>query len=582
MSDAPTSDAPTGEARMNEAPMSEAPMNDARRTPRRDGSTRTVIVGAGIAGLATAALLAREGHDVTVLVRGSRVGGRAGSLARDGFRFDTGPSWYLMPGVFDHFFELLGTSTEEQLDLRLLDPGYRVFSEPAPGQAPPEPVTIPAGRAAARAVFERLEPQSGPAFDAYLDSAAETTEMAERYFLYNPFTRLRALAIGPVLRELPRLARLLGTSLRSFVAQRFRHPVLRQVLGYPAVFLGTNPKDAPAMYHLMSALDLDDGVRYPMGGFAALVDRLAALAEQAGARIVLDADVTEIEVGAGSPRSERPAADRGAGFSTTARAVRWRGADGERHRLPADIVVSTADLHHTETRLLPEAARSYPESWWSKQISGPGAVLVLLGVRGALPELPHHSLFFTRDWDRNFSDIFDEPRRIPDPASSYVCKPSETDPGVAPSDHENLFVLVPVPADTGIGRGGADGGGDAEVERVADAAIDQISAWAGIPDLRERIVVRETIGPRDFADDYHSWSGGMLGPAHVLRQSALFRAQNRSKRVDNLYYAGATTAPGVGIPMCLISAELVLKRIRGDHSPGPLPAPAAAATPERG
>lgn len=549
-------------------------MRAASARPRGfDAAPRTVVIGGGIAGLATAALLAKEGHAVTVLERGNRVGGRAGTVSRDGFRFDTGPSWYLMPSVFDHYFEMLGTTTREQLDLRLLDPGYRVFSEPGADGSAPEPITIPAGRGAARAVFERLEPESGQAFDAYLDSAAETTVMAERYFLYNPFTRLRTLGVPPVLRALPRLARLLGTSLRSFVAQRFEHPVLRQVLGYPAVFLGTNPKDAPAMYHLMSALDLDEGVRYPMGGFHFLVERLAALAEEAGARIVLGADVTEIEVGAGSPQADHPVAGRSTGFSTSARAVRWRDADGDEHRLPADLVVSTADLHHTETQLLPKAARTYPEAWWSKQISGPGAVLVLLGVRGALPELPHHSLFFARDWERNFGDIFDEPRRIPAPASSYVCKPSETDPSVAPAGHENLFVLVPVPADPEIGSGGSDGAGDDVVERVADAAIDQISAWAGIPDLRERIVVRETIGPRDFVDDYHSWSGGMLGPAHVLRQSALFRAQNQSKRVDNLYYAGATTAPGVGIPMCLISAELVLKRIRGDHSAGPLPTP---------
>ncbi len=545
-------------------------------TPTRP---RTVVIGAGIAGLATAALLAREGHDVTVLERGARVGGRAGTLSRNGFRFDTGPSWYLMPRVFDHFFEMLGTSTEEQLDLRLLDPGYRVFSEPeGRGADRPEPVTVPAGRSSTRALFELLEPGSGAAFDAYLDSATETTEMAERYFLYNPFTSWRSLAAPAVLRALPRLAQLLLTPLRSFAAKRFQHPVLRQVLGYPAVFLGTNPKDAPAMYHLMSALDLDEGVRYPMGGFHHLVERLAALAREAGAEIVLGADVTEIETGrseaerGGSPNGERRRTQGGRPF--TARAVRWRDRDGVEQRSSADVVVSTADLHHTETRLLPEAARSYPERSWERQVSGPGAVLVLLGVRGELPELPHHSLFFTRDWDRNFDDIFGATPRIPDPASSYVCKPSTTDPGVAPEGHENLFVLVPIPADPAAGRGGADGSGDPAVERVADAAIDQISEWAGIPALRERIVVRHTIGPQDFVDDYHSWSGGMLGPAHVLRQSAMFRAQNRSKRVDNLFYAGATTAPGVGIPMCLISAELVVKHLRGDRSAGPLPAPA--------
>jgi phytoene dehydrogenase-like protein len=120
-------------------------------------------------------------------------------------------------------------------------------------------------------------------------------------------------------------------------------------------------------------------------------------------------------------------------------------------------------------------------------------------------------------------------------------------------------------------RTGADGAGSTQVERTADAAIDLIAEWAGIADLRERIVVRETKGPADFRDDYNSWHGGMLGPAHILSQSAMFRAQNASRRVSGLYYAGATTAPGVGVPMCLISAEIVLKRIRGDHTAGPLP-----------
>src|SRR5690606_36293228 len=131
---------------------------------------------------------------------------------------------------------------------------------------------------------------------------------------------------------------------------------------------------------------------------------------------------------------------------------------------------------------------------------------------------------------------------------------------------ENLFVLVPAPADTGLGFGGVDGTGDPGVERIADRPISQIGRWAGIPDLAERIVVRRTIGPADFARDYHSWRGGMLGPSHTLGQSAMFRAQNRSRRVDGLFYAGATTAPGVGVPMCLISAQLVSKRIRGDHT----------------
>ncbi|RGE20402.1 phytoene desaturase family protein [Leucobacter sp. wl10] len=516
--------------------------------------TRTTVIGGGIAGLASAALLAREGHTVRLLERGPRLGGRAGILERDGFRFDTGPSWYLMPGAFEHFFNLLGTTTDEQLDLRTLDPGYRVFAEPH-GSAPARVIDVPNGREQVMRRFETIETNSADELERYLASAEHASQMAERYFLYNPFTKLRSLATADVLRMLPKLASLFGSNLERFVAKRFSDPALRQVLGYPAVFLGADPSRAPAMYHLMSAFDLGDGVKYPMGGFWGVVQRLEELAVRAGVQIVENSEVTRILT-----RHERG--------NLTVAGLRVRDRGGAERVEHANLVVSAADLHHTETQLLAPEAQSYPESWWRKAQSGPGAVILMLGVAGSLPELEHHSLFFTSDWRANFESIFGTAPGIPEPASLYVCRPSATDPSVAPAEHENLFVLIPVPADANLGAGGADGGGDPSIERAADAAIDQISRWAGIPDLRDRIVVRETLGPADFARDYHSWRGGVLGPAHTLRQSAFFRPQNRSKRVDNLYYAGGTTRPGIGVPMCLISAEIVLKLIRGDHSAG--------------
>lgn len=519
--------------------------------------TRTVIIGAGAGGLATAALLAREGHDVTVLERLDRVGGRAGTLEREGFRFDTGPSWYLMPRVFDHFFELLGTSTSEQLDLQTLEPAYAVFRQPDADGTPGEKVTVASGRQAVMRLFESREPGAGENVGRYLDSAQRAALLAEQRFLYNPFKRRATLVSPAVLRAAPRLTRMLTSSLDTMVTRSFADPLLRQILGFPAVFLGTSPLEAPAMYHLMSAYDLDDAVRYPMGGFWGVMTALRRLAEENGARIVTGAEVTSITT-----------VNAGGRLRATGVVV-----DGERVR--ADVVVSAADLHHTETRLLEPGARAYDEAWWERRVSGPGAVLVMLGVRGQLPELPHHSMLFARDWEANFAAIFGDESRVPNPASAYVCRPSATDPNVAPQGHDAIFILVPVPAEVALGAGGADGGGDPAIEAVADAAIDQLAAWAEIPDLRDRIVVRETIGPQDFADDYHSWHGGMLGPAHVLRQSAMFRPGSASPRVQGLYYAGATVSPGIGVPMCLISAELVLKHLRGDHSAGPLPVPAA-------
>ncbi|GAA2225824.1 phytoene desaturase family protein [Herbiconiux moechotypicola] len=585
---------------------------------------RAIVIGAGISGLASAALLARAGWAVTVLEKNDAVGGRAGAWERDGFRFDTGPSWYLMPEVFDHFFKLLGTSADEQLELVKLDPGYRVYFE---GEF--APVDIAASREANIDLFEALEPGSGVRMAGYLDSAQETYELAKEYFLYTTFASYTPLLAAPVLKRLPRLARLLTESLASFAGRTVNDPRLAQVLGYPAVFLGSSPYAAPSMYHLMSHLDLDQGVLYPRGGIAAVIEAIERLALGEGVEIVTGAEATRIvmAVDGGSfaapspedpydyethafdtgvidrdelrrildgeePLDSRPSAqardeaaeqtgqtgstrDSSGGRRPHVGGVTYTDREGRAHSVAGDIVVSTADLWHTETALLLPELQSYPESWWEKKTPGPSALVLLLGVSGELPQLEHHTLFFAKDWKAGFEKIFGAHPAVPEPASLYVCRPSATDDGVAPAGHENLFVLVPIPADVSIGHGGVDGAGDRAVEVLGDAVIEQIGRWAGVPDLAERVVVRRSIGPADFADDLNSWRGTALGPAHTLRQSAMFRAKNVSSKVDGLYYAGGSTTPGIGLPMCLISAELVLKRLHGDTSTTALPEPLA-------
>ncbi|GAA3883720.1 phytoene desaturase family protein [Leifsonia kafniensis] len=514
------------------------------------------MIGGGIAGLASAALLAKEGHDVTLLEAQSTLGGRAGVWESDGFRFDTGPSWYLMPEVFDHFYKLLGTNAAAQLHLTRLDPGYRVHFE-----SDVDPVDIAADRASNTALFERIEPGAGKALDRYLDSAEDTYRVAVDRFLYSSFESMGQFASREILRRLGRLGRLLLQPLDRFIAGYVNDPRLRQILGYPAVFLGSSPDRTPALYHLMSHLDLADGVLYPQGGFATIIDSIAGLARAEGVEIITDARVTAILT--------RSFAQRAA--VTTG--VSYLDDTGHVVRLAADNVVSCADLHHTETELVPVGHRTYPERWWRRRVSGPGAVLVMLGVRGELPQLLHHTLFFTSDWKENFGRIFGRRPSVPSPASFYACMPSVTDAAVAPDGDSNLFLLVPIPADPTLGHGGIDGSGSPTIEAIADRAIEQLSEWAGIPDLAERIVVRRTIGPADFAATLNSWKGGALGPAHTLRQSAFFRGSNKSARVDGLYYAGGSTIPGIGLPMCLISAEILLKRMNSDTSPGPLPEP---------
>lgn len=513
--------------------------------------SRVVIIGGGIAGLASAALLAREGHEVTLLEARPTLGGRAGSWEHDGFRFDTGPSWYLMPEVFDHFYRLLGTSADEQLSLVTLDPGYRVFFE---GET--APLDISASVEENLELFESIEKGAGQRLARYLDSAAQTYELALRRFLYSNFAGPGSLATADVLARLGSLAPLLLERLSSRIGRSFRDRRLRQVLGYPAVFLGSSPYEVPSLYHLMSHLDLEDGVRYPMGGFARVIESIVELARAEGVTLVTDADVTRIAVEDGA-----------------ATGVEYVIKGGTATTITADIVVSAADLHHTETQLLAEPDRSYPEEYWQKRVPGPGALLLMLGVKGELPELEHHTLLFAKDWKAGFERIFGAEPGIPEPASLYVCKPSGVDPDVAPDGFENLFVLVPIPADPAIGRGDIGGDGDTRIEALADRIIAQLADWAGIPDLADRIVVRRTVGPGNFAEELNAWRGTALGPAHTLGQSAFFRTGNVSRKVRGLYYVGGSTIPGIGLPMCLISAELLVKRLRGDISTEALPEP---------
>ena len=515
-----------------------------------------IVIGAGVAGLSTAALLGRDGYQVTVVERLDSLGGRSGEEAVDGFRFDTGPSWYLMPDAFDHFFALFGKLTEDMLDLVELQPAYRLFPE---GH---EPIDVHSGRNNAEALFESTEPGAGAALHDYLDSAAETYDMALERFLYTNFDSLAGFVDKRMLPRYGDLAKFLTVPLDRFVAKRFKDTRLRQMLTYPAVFLSSHPRRTPSMYHLMSHTDLVQGVQYPQGGFTAVVDALHTLAVEHGAQVRLGAEVAAITYD-----------------GRDATGVRLTGGE----ELRADVVVSCADLHHTETRLLPKKLRTYDEKYFAPRDPGLGTVLVMLGVKGKIEQLEHHNLLFSEAWEADFDAVFDGPvpaRPLGASHSIYASMPSATDPTTAPEVCENLFLLVPVPANEDLGHGDMYREASSEaVSRIADAAVDQLASWCEIPDLRERIVVQRTLGPADFAERYHAWRGGSIGPAHTLRQSAFFRGSNASKKLDGLYYAGATTLPGVGVPMCLISAENVVKRLRGDRSPSALQAPLAGRSP---
>jgi phytoene desaturase len=493
-----------------------------------------IVIGAGVGGLATANILAKTGYNVTVIEQNNGPGGRMDILHEQGFTFDTGPSWYLMKDVFDQYFNLFNKQTTDYYELARLDPAYKVFFDYR------QPVVVKQSYAQNKKLFETLEPGAAKKLDKYLSRAELSYRLALEHFLYNPFTKLTSVARREVLRAVPAFSGLFATNLHRYISRRFSALPIQQILEYPSVFLGASPFNTPALYQLMSYLDFKEGVFYPKsGGMYSITSALMSLGKELGVTYQFGQSVDKIVV-----------ADR-----------RATGVRAAGKTVNADIVISNADLHFTETQLLEPEHQTYPKSYWQKRNPGPSALLLYLGVRGALPELEHHNLFFTKQWRQNFDDIYKH-QTWPKQASVYVSKTTATDQSTAPKGHENVFVLVPLPPNSQLSA--------AKQKAYVNHCLDQIGKQAGITDFRDRIVYQQVRSPQWFEQRFNSWQYSALGMAHTLRQSAFLRPNVRSKKIDNLFYVGAGTQPGIGVPMCLISAQLVYKSLTSNHSAGPL------------
>ncbi len=499
-------------------------------------SKHIVIIGSGIGGLGSACLLAQAGHRVTVLERNEQPGGRMSVLKKNGFTFDMGPSWYLMPDVFEHFFALLGEKVADHLTLEKLSPSYRIFF---PGR--PAPVDIHSDLTKDLPTFEALEPGCTPRIHEYLDEAARKYAISMQHFLYRNIDRLRDFIVPELAKQAKGITML--KSMDRYTKGLFSSNELRQILQYTLVFLGNSPQNCPSLYSIMTHIDVSQGVYYPQGGLGTLVTALVNLAQKRGVEIRCHSEVSQITVSKGQ-----------------ANGVILQNGE----QIAADIVISNADRHWTDTKLLAPGLGTTSERYWRKAVLAPSAQILYLGIEGRAESLAHHNFVFAKNWDEHFDTIFGNPRWPTDP-SLYVCAPSRTDASVAPKDHENLFVLIPIAP--GFERPVG------EQQEFEDRMLDRIGEKMQIPKLRERVKVRERFSVQDFRTRYLSVRGTALGLAHTLRQTSLLRPNNWNRKVQNLYYVGGNTVPGIGMPICLIGAELVLKRILGDRSGGPLPTP---------
>jgi len=493
-----------------------------------------IIIGGGIGGLGSAILFAKKGYDVTLVEKNSRLGGRANIFTEKGFTFDMGPSWYMMPDIFEDFFKLVGENIADYLTLERLAPSYRVFLQSEHGKH----YDFYSDMEKNKATFESIEPGSGKKLEEHLERGGFQYQISKQEFMYKNYDSLFDFFNKRVMTEGRKLP--IFKKMSDIVNKTFNNELLQKVLQYQTVLLGTSPYNTPGIYSLMNYVDFVDGVWYPKGGIYKLIESLVSIAQKNGAKLRTEAPVANIII-----------------ENSTAVGVRLE--NGEEIR--ADYVISNADYQHTETKLISQEYRDHKPSYWEKQILAPSAFIMYLGVDGKAPSLSHHNLLFSKDWKKNFSEIFDTVS-WPSSPSIYVSKPSQTDDSVAPVGTENMFVLVPI----GSGLTYTE----EEMKMYGDKVIAIIEKNMLVENFSNRILYRRDYCVKDFQKDYNSYEGTALGPAHTLMQTAFFRSNNVSKKVKNLYFVGAYTNPGIGMPVCLISSELVYKRIENITDPSPL------------
>ena len=482
---------------------------------------KIAIIGSGFSGISAAAYAAKAGHEVHVFEKHDQPGGRARQFTTEnGYVFDMGPSWYWMPDIMENFFHDFGAKTSDYFELVSLNPQFEmIFSE--------ENISIPESYQDLKILFERLETGAGEQLDKFMEAAKFKYEVGMQDFVTKPCHSWWEFVSPKIASSAIKLDLL--SNFRSYVGKYFTNPKLRTLMEFPVIFLGASPKNIPALYSLMNYGGYALGTWYPMGGFYQLVLGMKAVAEKEGAIFHFSHTLEKINTDNGRVTSLIINGDV----------------------CVFDAVIASSDYHHTET-LIEEDKRNYTEKYWEERTFAPSCLIYYLGIKEKISNLKHHTLFFENDLDEHIESIYGE-KKWPDNPLFYVCAPSKTDPGVAPENCENLFLLMPL----------ATGISDSEDKREVylKEMLTRLEKHTGMNDLQSKIDFQRSYCVSDFMQDYNAYQGNAYGLANTLSQTAVLKPKIRNKKLDNLFYTGQLTVPGPGVPPSIISGKIVAKEV---------------------
>ena len=482
-----------------------------------------LVIGAGIGGITAAIHLARAGLHVTVLEKNSHAGGRCDRFSRDGHAFDTGPTLFVMPLLYEAEFRALGTSMHERLDLQRVDPTYQLVFDNG------SELALTSDVKSMQEQLESIQPGSFRGFQRYLQEGERYYQLVLDKLVDHDFRRASDFFN---LQNLPLIFRLkpLINHYRHMSAY-FDEPRLKSAFTFQDIYTGLSPFEAPATFSMMPYTELAHGVWYPKGGMYRVVEALADLSRQAGVEFIFNSAVERIDVN-----------------STHARGVVL--ADGS--HLDADVILANADLPYVYQDLL-------PQDGMTRKLSGKkfscSVISFFWGVDKKYEELGPHTLFLADDYRKNFEHIQD--LGLPANPSLYIHAPARLDPAMTPDGQDSLTAIVPV--------GHLSENEEQNWGILRDEARQHVFRRLrtfGITDIQKHIKFEETYTPLSWSKRYNLVKGSTHGLSHRLTQMAYFRPSNRHAHYQNLYFVGASTHPGTGIPTAMVSGRLVSRRIR--------------------
>ena len=489
---------------------------------------KVIVIGSGFGGLGAANRLAAKGHQVEIFEKRDKLGGRAYQYEINGFKFDGGPTVITAPYIFDEIFQAAGRKREDYFKLVPLDPFYRIYNH--------EGNYFDYFRNAEDTVPE-VEKWNPSDVEGYHKLNSQTKKIFDAFHSHTdqPFPKLTDML--KIMPDVIRLQAFQGTY--GFVSRYIKNDFLRRVFSFHPLLIGGNPFDTPSIFTLIMQFEKEWGVHYAIGGTGAIVDALGRLFTELGGKVHFNAEVEEILI-----------------EGKEAKGIRL--ADGTVHK--ADIVISNADAPATYRYLIPE---QYRKKYTNRKIErtkySTSLFVIYFGTKKRYLDsnLEHHNIIINKRYKGLLSDIFSA-RTMPDDFSLYLHMPTKTDPSIAPDGCESFYVLSLVPnMDAGV-----------DWTTAAKPYRDRIMQFLEdnyLPDLQENIVAEHYIDPLHFQNTLNSYKGAAFSVRPTLMQSAWLRPHNQSEDFDNLYFVGAGTHPGAGVPAVLSSGKIAAELI--DPSP---------------